>query len=203
MIGGNYQTESIVPRKWFYSNKRDSKNILDIYEKFGNGKKLNTFPVLSFYEYLTFGKEYGKYLSPLSYLDYNKDKAKQILIKELGWQDYGGKHHESFITKFYQSYILPHKFGIDKKRAHLSSLICANQITRIEALEELKKPYFKDEMEEKDAIEYFIKKMELGAEEFDQLINLPRKEHSDFKSHAKNAEKALRIARTLLLKKQK
>lgn len=201
LIGGNFQTESIMPRKWFFSNKIDSKNILDIYYQFGSGKKLRTFPFLSFYDYFFFGKKYGKYLVPLSYLDYNKDTAKEILKAEVGWQDYGAKHHESFITKFYQTYILPNKFGVDKRKAHLSSLICVNQITRDEALEELQGEVFNNPAEEKEAIAYFCKKMELSFDEFEQIMKLPRKEHNDFKSYAMKIKKIVRIAKLLLFKK--
>lgn len=200
LIGSNYQTESIMPRKWFYSFKRDSRNIMDIYKQFGSGRKIRTFPFLNFYEYLTFGKKYGKYVMPLSYLDYNKEKAKEILRKEVAWQDYGAKHHESFITKFYQTYILPNKFNIDKRKAHLSSLICANQITRDMALEKLKDPFFRNENEEKEAVEYFCKKMELSPEEFDLIIKLPRREHNEFKSFSKISDKIGYVKKRQFLK---
>lgn len=201
LIGGNFQTESIMPRNWFYSNKIDSKNIMDIYYQFGTGKKLRTFPFLSFYDYFFFGKKYGKYLVPLSYLDYNKDTAKEILKAEVGWQDYGAKHHESFITKFYQTYILPNKFGVDKRKAHLSSLICVNQITRDAALKELQGEVFNNPAEEKEAIAYFCKKMELSFDELEQIMKLPRKEHDDFNSYAMKIKKIVRIAKLLLFKK--
>jgi hypothetical protein len=38
----------------------------------------------------------------------------RILSEELGWKYYGGKHHESIYTRFYQGYVLPKKFKIDK-----------------------------------------------------------------------------------------
>lgn len=188
LIGSNYQTESIMPGSWFYSNKHDSKNIKDIYKKYGNKRKIKTFSFLSFREYLFFEKSYVRYLTPLSFMDYNKHEAKAILQKEIDWQDYGTKHHESFITKFYQTYILPNKFGIDKRSAHLSSLICTNQITRESALEELKKPFFKDNNEEREAIEYFCKKMELSKEEFNMIMNEPIKSHWEFKSYTKRKQ---------------
>lgn len=202
LIGANYQTESIMPRKWFYSNKKDSLNIIDIYKKYGSGKKLKTFPLLNFYEFFFFGKNYGKFLEPLSYLEYNKDKAKTILKQEMGWQDYGSKHHESFITKFYQTYILPNKFGIDKRKAHLSSLICANQISREDALMELKRSLFSDENEEREAIEYFCKKMGFTIDEFNATLKLQRREHDDFKSYVRRAKKLISLKKSLFLKNE-
>ncbi|MBK8773971.1 MAG: N-acetyl sugar amidotransferase, partial [Chitinophagaceae bacterium] len=53
-------------------------------------------------------------------MPYIKDDVKLLLQKELNWKDYGGKHYESIWTRFYQGYILPVKFGIDKRKAHLS-----------------------------------------------------------------------------------
>ena len=140
-------------------------------------------------------------MSPLSYLDYNKDTAKAILKVEVGWQDYGAKHHESFITKFYQTYILPNKFGVDKRKAHLSSLICVNQITRDAALEELQREVFNNPAEKKEAIAYFCKKMELSIDEFEVIMNLLRKEHYDFKTYAKEIDKIVKIVKRILFKK--
>lgn len=183
LIGSNYQTESILPKSWYYSNKIDSANIKDIYKKYGSGKTIKTFPFLNFWNYFFYGKGYGKYLMPLSLMKYDKNEAKIILTKEIDWQDYGAKHHESFITKFYQTYILPEKFGIDKRRAHLASLICANQITRDEALNELKKPLI-IESRVCEEIEYFCKKMDLDKEEFNLIMKTQRKEHEEFKSYS-------------------
>lgn len=199
LIGSNFQTESIVPRKWFYSNKKDSSNILDIYRQFGSGLNLKTYPFLSLYDYLTFGRKYGKYLVPLSFSEYNKENAKEVLIRELGWQDYGAKHHESFITKFYQTIILPEKFTIDKRRAHLSSLICAGQISRNDALVEIKKSVFKNDNERNDAVEYFCKKLELTNNEFQLIMKIPRSEHTNFNSYSKSV--LFKFVKSLLLKK--
>jgi len=182
IIGSNYQTESILPKSWYYWDKKDSLNIRDIYSKYGSNLKIKTFPFLSFFEYVLIARRYGRYLTPLSYMDYNKDKAKEILKSELGWVDYGAKHHESFITKFYQTYILPEKFNIDKRRAHLSSLICTKQISRDEALNILEQPLLSDR-EIRESVEYFCKKMEISSSEFKKIMSLPRKEHAEFKLH--------------------
>ena len=59
----------------------------------------------------------------LDLVEYDKAAAKKLLMERYGWRDYGGKHYESVFTRFYQGYILPTKFNIDKRRAHLSTLI--------------------------------------------------------------------------------
>ena len=76
----------------------------------------------------------------LNYVNYNKAEAKELLIKELGWRDYGGKHYESIFTRFFHAYYLPEKFGYDLRKSYLSALVCSGQITRQEALEEISKP---------------------------------------------------------------
>ena len=59
----------------------------------------------------------------------NREEAVELLERELGWRDYGGEHYESIYTKFFQAHILPTKFGIDKRRPHYSSQVCAGHLT--------------------------------------------------------------------------
>ena len=182
LIGFNYATESIMPSTWLYSPKYDSLNIKSIYKKFGSGKKLKTYPLLSLYGYLQyrfFPKI--KIYDPLNYMEYNKAEALKILSNLFEWRDYGGKHYESFITKFYQLYILPKKFNVDKRRAHLSSLICSDQMTRHEAINELKSDLYPDTNLKLD-IEYLIKKIGISLEEFNDLMNQSSKSHYDYPS---------------------
>ena len=122
------------------------------------------------------------YKLSLNYVNYIKNEVKNEIIKELDWRDYGGKHHESIITKFYQSYILPEKFGYDKRRAHLSSLICSNQITRHDALKEMEINVYRDTEGLENDIEYVLKKLGMAREEFDSIMNGPKREHDSFKT---------------------
>jgi hypothetical protein len=94
----------------------------------------------------------------------------------LGWRDYGGKHYESVFTRFYQGYILLKKFGVDKRKAHLSTMIASGQITREEALQELAGPTY-DEKLQKEDLEYVIKKFGLTHAEFDELMSRPPVPH--------------------------
>src|SRR5690606_37998474 len=101
----------------------------DIHAKYGD-LVLKTYPFFSILKkkyYLYFKKL--SFVSPINWAPYDKQKIKAIISKEIGWIDYGGKHHESIFTKFYQNYILPTKFKIDKRKAHLSNLICSGQMT--------------------------------------------------------------------------
>lgn len=119
-------------------------------------------------------------IRPLNYVPYNRAEAKRILSEKVGWQDYGLKHYESVLTRFYQGYYLPTKFGIDKRKAHLSSLILSGQISRDQALEELKKPpYPSEEMLRADKI-YIAEKLGLSLEEWEEILALPPRQHEEF-----------------------
>jgi hypothetical protein len=112
-------------------------------------------------------------------MPYNKAEVKKTIAAELGWRDYGGKHYESIFTKFYQAYILPTKFHVDKRKPHLSNLICSGQITREDALRELEQPLYPADMLKTD-YEYVLKKFDLSAAEFEAIMRLPVKRHADF-----------------------
>jgi hypothetical protein len=127
-------------------------------------------------------------------MDYNKDEAKRIITEKLGWRDYGGKHYESIITRFYQGYILPRKFGIDKRRAHLATLVAGGQMSRAEALEKMKEPIMDPEILRQD-LEYVPKKLGLSQKEFEDIMALPPKYHNDYPTDRKTRELLFSINR--------
>ncbi|MBW7942891.1 MAG: N-acetyl sugar amidotransferase [Candidatus Kuenenia stuttgartiensis] len=180
LSGANVVTENTLPRHWIF-NKADHVNIQDIHSKFGK-LKLKTFPIFNSTKKRLYTKlKKVATVFPLNYVSYNKKHVKEIITKELDWKDYGGKHYESVFTRFYQGYILPVKFGIDKRKAHLSNLIFSGQITKEEALEELGKPGY-DLQQLKTDYGFVLKKLELTEKEFEEILKLPRKEHSEFKT---------------------
>lgn len=179
--GRNITSESILPRKWSYGHM-DWGYIKDIHKRFGT-RPLKTFPYYSKLDWIYYTEvKKIESISILNYIDYDKEEAKNFLIDEYGWRDYGGKHYESFYTKFYQSYILPVKFGADKRKMHYSSLIISGQMTRDEALEKLKEPLYNEKELEKD-IEYFCEKMEITREEFEGIMKNPPKYFWDYNSN--------------------
>lgn len=176
--GNNYITESIMPGSWIY-NKADAVNLMNIHQKYGQ-LKLKTYPVVRPLQQVLYNYMLDiKVVKPLNMIDYNKTAAKDVLKSEFGWADYGGKHYESFYTKFYQAYILPQKFRIDKRKPHLSNLILANQISKEEALKELKNPLYNDKEIQFD-IEYFIKKLGISKEFFEEYLQKPGIAHSTY-----------------------
>ena len=196
--GTNYAAESIMPGSWFYVPKYDSLNIRSIFRRFGSGRRLKTFPVASLREYILFMylKKFNN-ISLLNYVPYQKKEAQKLLIDKFDWRDYGGKHYESRITKFYQAYILPQKFNIDKRKAHLSSLICSKQITREQALEELNIPLYNAEDLEVDR-EFFLKKLQLTETEWEQIMGAAPKPHLDFPAYYGFHLKLAKLKRKIL-----
>ena len=182
LSGGNLATESILPKSWGY-NAGDLRHLLAIHKRFGT-RSLRDYPTLNFwkrYVYYPFVKGI-KEVRLLNYVPYNKSQAKAVLSQELGWQDYGGKHYESVLTRFFQGYYLPIKFGIDKRKAHLSSLILSGQITREEALEELRKPPYLSEAQFQRDKAYIAEKLGLSLVEWDRILAIPSRDHSEFPS---------------------
>lgn len=181
--GTNVVTEYIMPPSWLYS-KMDFVNLKDIHRQFGKCK-LKTYPFLDFKKYVYYsGILKLNPISILNYVPYNKMQVKELIKNELGWRDYGGKHYESIFTKFYQAYILPEKFKIDKRKAHLSTLICSGQITREEAIRELEQPLYNSNELRSDT-EYVIKKLGLTQAAFDEIMKLPVRRHEEFKTDKK------------------
>ena len=178
VLGGhNVVTEGVLPYHWTF-NKKDYINIRDIHKKFGK-TSIKTYPFLDRKLKRTIKNSGIEFVNYLNWVPFVKNEIKEILKKELGWRDYGGKHHESIWTRFYQGYILPNKFKIDKRKAHLSSLICSGQISRRYALQELDKPHY-DPILLKNDYEFVLKKLGLSTEEFELIMTLPVRSHFEF-----------------------
>ncbi|MCW3078054.1 MAG: N-acetyl sugar amidotransferase, partial [Bacteroidetes bacterium] len=169
-----------LPKSWVHS-KLDYINLKDIHDKYGT-VKLKTYPHLSFSKKMYYNLVVKfEYVQLLNLIDYNKVAVKEKLTKELGWRDYGGKHYESIFTRFYQGYILPVKFNIDKRQFHYSCLIQSGQITRDEALRAMEEPIYDPVLLKTDK-EFVIKKLGFTEASFDQYMKSPIRKHSEFKT---------------------
>ena len=121
----------------------------------------------------------------LDYFEYNKSEALTLLKEKYDYKPYPYKHYESVFTRFYQGYILPNKFNVDKRKSHLSSLICSGQMTRAEGEKELERiPYFSKEVLDED-IDYFLKKMNWTSQQLEAYLNEPEVPHDHFNSEKK------------------
>ena len=182
LSGHNTATEGYLPPT-FTHYKLDSLNLRHIHGLFGT-VRLQSFPIIGPVEQWVYETVRGiRLYTPLDWLDYNKAEAKQLIAADFGWRDYGGKHYENIFTRFYQGYILPRKFGVDKRKSHLSTLVCSGQLTRAEAAAEFKatEPYPDLSLLQTDR-EFFIKKLGLTAEAFASYIAAPAIPHTRYRS---------------------
>jgi len=184
LAGTNVASEGMrMPPGWIHL-KLDLRNIKAISKKYGNEKKLKTFPMIGLAKYLKYRFIDGiKWVSLLNYLTYNRDEAIQIMNQEIGWRNYERKHYESLFTRFYQGYILPKKFNVDKRKLHYSTLICSGQMTRDEAYKLMENDPYSDEQILKEDKEYVLKKLGLTNEEFEKYIDSPSVPHSYYPSN--------------------
>lgn len=182
LSGVNARTEGMqIPQGW-YHYKYDVRNIRAINKRFG-GPKIKTHPLMNTIDMLYFNHVRKiKYHRYPDYFLYNKKDAVALLQSELGYVPYAYKHNESVFTRFYQNYILPEKFGVDKRRVHHSNEICTGQRTREEALEDLKtNSYITSGMAASDK-QYVIKKLGMIEAEFDEYMRRPPVPHSNYPS---------------------
>jgi len=182
LSGNNFATEWLLPPAW-YASKFDLVNLEAIHAKFGE-VPLKHLPKLGVWQQLYYRRV--KAIEDVKILDlvpYSKMQAKQFLIDELGWRDYGGKHYEQVFTRFYQGYILPLRYGIDKRKAHLSNLILNGEITREQALAELQQPTDDPERQQQDK-HYVAKKLGWTDADFDAILAQPPVPHEAFGTDA-------------------
>lgn len=182
--GGNMQTESILPAAWGY-DASDARNLKAIHKAYGS-LKLKSYPIHTmFHKYIYYPIILNmRTHRPLELIDYKKDEAKKLLMTELGWRDYGGKHYESVFTKYFQAHYLPAKFGYDKRKAHLASLVVSGQMTRSEAKALLDERLY-DSVELAEDRAYFIKKLDISEAEYESVMNARPRDYSDFSNNSK------------------
>jgi N-acetyl sugar amidotransferase len=178
--GTNFATEGVLPQSWGY-DAMDAAHIRDIHRQFGE-LPLRRFPILSLADYYDTMLHKLQFVAPLNLMPYDKMDAIRHLEENYGWRYYGGKHYESLWTRWYQAHYLPAKFGYDKRKAHLSSLIVAGTMTRAEALRELEKPLYGDNQLAEDT-SFIAKKLGFSVEELTALVEAPPRHYLDFAVH--------------------
>lgn len=178
LSGTNIVTEYVLPPHWIF-NKSDHVNIRAIHDAFGD-VPLKTYPFMDLKV-----KKWHQMMrgvashSILNFMRYVKAEVKETIGRELGWRDYGGKHFESVFTRFYQGVILPEKFGIDKRKAHLTNLIYSGQMTKTAALVELDKPTYDPALQAEDRV-FVAKKLGFTQDEFEAIMRMPPRRHDEF-----------------------
>lgn len=182
LSGVNRSTEGMhMPSNWNWL-KFDARNIRHIHSRFG-ALPIKTHPLIS-----VAGLVWNRYVlgvqwtSFLDYFDYRKEEALATLQKEVGYRPYPYKHYESVFTRFYQGYILPRKFGVDKRKLHLSTLITTGQMRREDALRMMQESPYPDSNQEREDYDYVLKKLGFSREEFEQYMAAPAVPHNAYRS---------------------
>ena len=178
--GGNINSESIMPETWMEDNL-DTTLIKAVHRRFGS-VKLKTYPMMGYLKlaYYTFVKRI-RYIGILNYIDFNKNEAMEFLQTTYGWKPYKGKHFESIFTRWFQAFLLPKKFNIDKRKAHFSSLIIADQMTKKDAELMLQSPPIEEALALEDC-EYVKEKFNLSDLDFRNIIQSSRVSINEFKN---------------------
>ncbi len=194
--GSDFRSEGKQPTEWTYS---DAKQLRFLVKTFENARIKN-------YPYYTISQLFGygyirniKMFRPLNYLDYKKKSAQEFLIKEFGWEYYGGHHHENLFTKFAIAYWLPEKFGIDKRKITLSSQILSGEITKEEALRILEIPALDSNSVQRE-IEFILKKLDFSETEFNGYFTAPNKYYYDYPSYMPLLQKYYKLFQSVLSK---
>ncbi|MBO4263617.1 MAG: N-acetyl sugar amidotransferase [Bacteroidales bacterium] len=179
LSGGNFALESILRQRNDSTNVFDMGHIRDIHRRFGT-LPMDKLPFMNNYQRILNRYLRGIHsIRPLNLIDYNKQRALQELESFCGFRYYKMKHCENKLTKLIQLYWLVEKFHDDKRHSHLSSMIVSGQMTREEALAELKKPVYDPEDMNRD-IDFVLARLGMERAEFDALVARPGKAHADY-----------------------
>ncbi len=180
--GHSFRTEGVAPLGWMYM---DGKYIQDLHSKYGSGR-LKSFPLLKLaFQIRTILINRFKRIRPLWYIDYDKEEAKRFMTANLGWQWYNGHHLENRMTAFHHTYWSPRKFGTDLRVLGFAGLIRAGQMTREDALAELKTPPPVDYQ----LVDLVKKRLGVSDEEFEQVMEGPKRSYKDFKTYKPTFER--------------
>ncbi|MFC1590934.1 N-acetyl sugar amidotransferase [Thermodesulfobacteriota bacterium] len=203
VTGANFSTECVrEPHEWGAYYQTDMRFVKDIHRRFGT-VSLKTFPTADILKYKLYYRYVKgiKVIQPLNYVPYIKEEVIQELTDRFGWQKYAQKHHESRYTRFVECYWLPRKFGFDRRKAHLSSLVLTKQMTRQEALDRIAKPEI-DEQTMVEDFNYVAKKLDVSPEELQKLFEGKNKLYSDYKNKMKLITMGLKVMQALGIEKR-
>jgi hypothetical protein len=168
--GHNYKYEGSVPLGWSYMDARYIQSVAGYYNV-----NISSYPILTFWDQIIAMRDGYKSIRPLYYIQHNKEEVKAMLKEKYGWKDYGGNHGENIYTEFIGGYLLPIKFGINKRIVYRSAELRSGFITRDVAEKSIKMSVFDSKK---------LRKIEkaLGVS-IDEIMNYPITSRRRFKSY--------------------
>lgn len=126
--GHDFREEGSTPRGWTYM---DAEYIRSVYCWY-TGKRLKNYPLLTFKDQILYSLKGVKQVRPFHFME-SRVLLEQEMKDFCDWRSYGGKHAENIYTEFVGSFLLPNKFGIDKRIVYLSALVRSGKLTKEEA----------------------------------------------------------------------
>ena len=180
LIGTNPYSEGLMPTGWTFP-KLDLVNMNGIIKRFGSIQKFESYPFMStFQRKKLMALKRIEQVELLMNIDSRHATVIPILEREFNWKQYRWKHCESIFTSFYQGQLLPIKFEVDKRRAHLSDMVMSKQMTRSEALQLIEEPYYETNEDEKSEFEFVCKKLDLTREEMNRILAQEPVPHAEY-----------------------
>ncbi len=180
LSGGNFALESILQRGNTY-DAYDTVNIKAIHRRYGRGpidKLLLISNLQRDIDSMIIGIRSPR---PLNFIDYNRERAFKELYDFCGVEYYGSKHLENILTRFIQVYWFYHKFKVDKRTSHLSSMIVSDQLTRNDALKLLQEPLYDEDTVQQD-IDFITAKLDITRHDFDEIMKKEPVQHDSFRT---------------------
>lgn len=178
--GHSFRTEGISPLGWLYM---DARYVDAIHRRYGS-RPLETYPHLWLSKQIKWWVvDAFQFVRPLYHVDYHKEDAKKLLTEKYGWEWYGGHHLDNRFTAFYHRYFIPVRFGLDFRVLGYSALVRSGQMSRQEALEEMKTPPH-DSQEIKELVQYVQKRLGYSDNEFTSLMNAPKRHWTEFPNYS-------------------
>lgn len=178
--GGNLATEGIFPKSW-HGPALDRRNLLAIQAKCGTEKLTSSYTTVSFFNYYIMYPYVRRIVAvrPLNLMPYDRANVLNELTDTIGYKPYGRKHGESLFTRFFQNHVLPYRFGFDKRRPHLSSMVVSGQLTREDALLQLEAPLYEPDDLARD-MEFVARKLRMPLDELEGLLDMPLHHYDEF-----------------------
>lgn len=179
--GHSFKAEGLTP---VGANYLDGGYVADIHDKFGTQKR-HTFPNMTFWQFMKWVLIYRqKFIRPLWYIVYDKEKAREALIKRMCWAYYGGHHLENRASCFAHTVWLPTRFNIDYRNLTLAASVRSGKLAREEALSIYQTPIVPDP----ELIAYVKKRLSFSDEEFEQVMHGTKRSFRDFSTYKRRFE---------------
>jgi hypothetical protein len=180
LSGVNFATESVEPTSWGHSYI-DGTNLKSIVRKSGYRKRIKKYPIWTYRQYQKQTKNLSfQVFEPLNFGSYDPRLEISSLKEIFDWASYDGKHGESIFTSWFQKVYLPERYGIDKRKSHLSSLIISGLMSREEAIHKLVDRVVEDN-HKNELSRIVAQKLQISTDTLSSYLQLPHRENGKFK----------------------